>query len=157
VVHFHPESLGKDFMSIPEIKEIRFFLQLAKQGLLITGETKKQVQKLMIKMKEQSGINKIVILLRIFELLSTSKDFQVISASYINENYHMPDQSRINNIFTFSFNNVKNKVTIEELAEISNLSVTSCCRYFKSTTKKSYFEFLTEVRLNYACRELLNS
>ncbi|MCT1530168.1 AraC family transcriptional regulator [Sphingobacterium daejeonense] len=157
VVHFHPESLGKDFMSIPEIKVIRNYLIMAQQGLLIIGETKKKVQKLMIKMKEQTGINRIVILLRIFELLSTSKDYEIISASYINENFNKPDQARINNIFTFTFNNFKNKITIEELAEISNLSATSFCRYFKSATKKSYFEFLTEIRLNYACRELLNS
>ncbi|GEM67884.1 AraC family transcriptional regulator [Sphingobacterium mizutaii NBRC 14946 = DSM 11724] len=157
VVHFHPDSLGKDFLGIPEAKEVRNFLQIAKQGLLITGETKDKAKKLMLKMKSEVGINKIVILLRIFELLSKSKEYEIISSSYINENFQKLDEKRINNIFTYTFNNFKRKILIEELAEISNLSVTSFCRFFKTATKKSYFEFLTEIRLNYACRELLNT
>ncbi|WP_433896634.1 AraC family transcriptional regulator [Sphingobacterium mizutaii] len=157
VVHFHPDSLGKDFLGIPEAKEVRNFLQIAKQGLLITGETKNKAKKLMLKMKSEVGINKIVILLRIFELLSKSKEYEIISSSYINENFQKLDEKRINNIFTYTFNNFKRKILIEELAEISNLSVTSFCRFFKTATKKSYFEFLTEIRLNYACRELLNT
>lgn len=45
----------------------------------------------------------------------------------------------------------------KKMAELSNLSVTSFCRFFKNLTQKSYYDFLTEIRINHACRLLINT
>ncbi|NGM61325.1 AraC family transcriptional regulator [Sphingobacterium sp. SGG-5] len=157
VMHFHPECLGRDFLSLPETKSIQRLVTLANQGLLIKGETKKKARKLMMKMKDEQGVNKIVFLLRIFDILAHSDEYEIISSNYSNTKFNKIDENRMNKIFTYTFSNFKSKILIEELAELSNLSITSFCRYFKMTTSKSYFDFLTELRLNYACRLLINS
>lgn len=157
VMHFHPDCLGVDFLSLPETKNFKRFLALANQGLLIKGEAKSKIKKQLFKMKDVEGLHKIVLLLRIFDILNKSQDFEVISSNYVNVNYNKLDESRMNKVFTYTFRNFKNKVHIEDLAELSNLSVTSFCRYFKNITQKSYFDFLTELRLNYACRLLVSS
>lgn len=157
VVHFHPECLGRDFLSLPETKSVQRLVTIANQGLLILGETKRKAKKLMMKMKDEQGVNKIVFLLRIFDILAQSDEFEVISSNYDVTKFNKIDENRMNKIFTYTFSNFKSKIQIEELAEISNLSMTSFCRYFKMTTNKSYFDFLTELRLNYACRLLINS
>lgn len=157
VMHFHPDCLGVDFLSLPETKNFKRFLALANQGLLIKGEAKSKIKKQLFKMKDVEGLHKIVLLLRIFDILNKSQEFEVISSDYVNVNYNKLDESRMNKVFTYTFSNFKNKVHIEDLAELSNLSVTSFCRYFKNITQKSYFDFLTELRLNYACRLLVSS
>ena len=157
VLHFHPDSLGKEFLHIPETSDLLKLLNTSKSGLYIVGETKAQIRNLMVKMHESSRLRKIIFLLEIFELLASSCEYKLISHEYAQHKYNSIDEERMNNIFNYTFKNFQEKIYIEDIANIANLSVTSFCRYFKQMTNKSYFDFLTEVRLNHACRLLINS
>ncbi|ERJ57439.1 AraC family transcriptional regulator [Sphingobacterium paucimobilis] len=157
VLHFHPESLGHNFLNLPETLKVQKLLALARQGMIVQGDSKKKVIKLMEKMKESQGINKIVYLLKIFDLLSNNTDYEIISPNYAAESSDSFDSDRVNKIFNYTFNNFEKNISLETMAELSNLSVTSFCRFFKNLTQKSYYDFLTEIRINHACRLLINS
>ncbi|SFT08587.1 AraC family transcriptional regulator [Sphingobacterium wenxiniae] len=157
VLHFHPEAFGHNFLNLPETKKIPKLLDLARQGLIIKGESKKKIIKLMHRMKESIGITKIVYLLRIFDLLSYNIDFEIISANYASAGSNTWDEDRLNKVFNYTFNNFEKNINLEQIAELSNLSVTSFCRFFKNMTQKSYYDFLTEIRINHACRLLINT
>ena len=51
--------------------------------------------------------------------------------------------------------NYKKEISLEEIASIANMSATSFCRYFKLMTNKTFFEFLTEIRISHVCRALV--
>jgi AraC-like DNA-binding protein len=51
--------------------------------------------------------------------------------------------------------NYSQSITLEQIAAISNLTVTSFCRYFKLMTNKTYYDFLTEIRISNACHFLI--
>lgn len=157
VLHFHPESLGINFLNLPETLKIQKLLVLARQGIIIHGNSKKKIIKLMNKMKESDGINKIVYLLKIFDLLSDNTDYSIISPNFATLTSDNFDAERINKVFTYTFNNFEKNITLEKMAELTNLSVTSFCRFFKNLTHKSYYDFLTEIRVNHACRLLINT
>lgn len=157
VLHFHPESFGPNFLNLPETIKIQKLLNLAKQGLIIHGESKEKIIKLMTKMKDSIGIKKIVYLLKIFELLSINTEYEIISSNYDNSMCNTFDEDRINKVFNYTFDNFEKNITLEQVAELSNLSVTSFCRFFKKLTQKSYYDFLTEIRINHACRLLINT
>ncbi|MES2277211.1 MAG: AraC family transcriptional regulator [Bacteroidota bacterium] len=61
----------------------------------------------------------------------------------------------MNTIFEYTFNNYHKKVVLEDVAGIINMGKHSFCRYFKSKTKKTYIQFLMEVRIGHACRLLV--
>ncbi|RYE89870.1 MAG: AraC family transcriptional regulator, partial [Cytophagaceae bacterium] len=65
------------------------------------------------------------------------------------------DVQRINKVCNYTLSNYKKEITLEEVASLSNLSVTSFCRYFKLITKKTYYDFLLEIRISQACRLLI--
>ncbi|WPP51899.1 helix-turn-helix domain-containing protein [Catalinimonas niigatensis] len=65
------------------------------------------------------------------------------------------ETQRLDKIYTYTFTHYKNDISLEEIASIANLSVTSFCRYFKQMTKKTYYDFLIEVRISHACRALI--
>lgn len=50
--------------------------------------------------------------------------------------------------------NFKEEISLEQIANIADLSPTSFCRYFKNITKKTFVEVLIEFRLQYACQLL---
>jgi len=53
-------------------------------------------------------------------------------------------------------NNFKRKITLEEVACLTNKSVSAFSHYFKNVTKTTYINFLTQIRISHAC-ELLKS
>ena len=52
--------------------------------------------------------------------------------------------------------NFTDDITLKEAAEIANMNETAFCRFFKSTTLKTFTQFLNEVRIGYACKLLLH-
>ena len=157
VLHFHPECLGKDFLNVSETQGINKLNELAKNGLIIQGKSKEQIRQLMWEMKPESGLNKIIYLLRIFNILLENQEYEILSNSIEYSKLNKLDETRVDKIFSYTLKNFKDKISIENIARLTNLSVTSFCRYFKMTANKSYFDFLTEVRLNHACRLILET
>jgi AraC-like DNA-binding protein len=45
---------------------------------------------------------------------------------------------------------------LQEVANLSHMSVPAFCHYFKKCTQKTYINFLNDVRIGYACRMLTN-
>lgn len=157
VMHFHPECFGRAFLLSPEMQSIHNLFELAKGGLQINGETKNRVKHMLFAMMEKNGLEKLIALLEIFNLIVHSKDFRSISANYVSFKSDKIDKERIDKILDFTFRNFRKKITIDEVAALAALSTTSFCRYFKLITQKSYLDFLTEIRLNHACRLILDS
>lgn len=157
VLHFHPECLGKEFLSVSETQEILKLSQLSKNGLIIHGETKKRVREQMEVMKDSDGLEKMIHLFQIFRMLASTDDYDILSNSFAHNKLNKIDEGRMDKVFSYTLKSFRGKICVEDVAMLCNLSSTSFCRYFKMITNKSYFDFLTEVRLNHACRLIIDS
>ena len=51
--------------------------------------------------------------------------------------------------------NFRRNIALEEIADVANLSKSAFCRYFKRASKKTYNDFLYEIRIQYACKLLI--
>ncbi len=155
VIHFLPHCLGQDLLQLPEAHLIPKLYERAKQGLIIKGKTKAKLAKLMEEALTSVNLKKLSILLSILSVLSESEECETITSSYTFFQSNKFDTNRINKICTYTLSNYKREITIKEIASISNFSITSFCRYFKLMTKKTYYDFLTEIRISHACRMLI--
>ena len=50
--------------------------------------------------------------------------------------------------------NYKEKIKLEEVASLANLSVSAFSRFFKSRANKSFSDFISDVRISHACKLL---
>lgn len=157
VVHFLEDIWGDRFIELPENKFIKELYKKAKKGLIIKGEAKKQVIFLMTKMLAEKDFKKIICLLEALYIISSSNDVELLSSSVSNNNYNESETKRINDIYQFSLNNFKRKISLEEIADVANISTNSFCRYFKNKTLKTYSQFLIEVRVGHACKLLIEN
>lgn len=157
VLHFRQDCLGESLLSLPEAYLLPRLFERAKNGLMIQGRTKEKLAELMYDSLEATNLDRIILLLSILKLLAEAEDVETIAlpheaAPQSNEF----DTGRLDKIYTYTLSHFKKEITLEEIAAIANLSVTSFCRYFKLMTNKTYYNFLTEIRVSHACRLLVD-
>ncbi|MDY0906368.1 AraC family transcriptional regulator [Pedobacter sp. CFBP9032] len=158
VMHFLPDCLGKHLMNLPEAYLLPKLLEKAKVGMKIHGKAKEKLVLLMRAAIDATNLDRIIILLSILKTLAETDEYQTIVTS--KNTFYQSNESetlRINKICNYTLSNYKNDITLDEVASLSNLSVTSFCRYFKLMTKKTFYDFLIEIRVSHACRFLIEN
>jgi len=156
-IHFTLDCFGNQFLHLPELKTISDLLGKARKGLKITGPTKQIVIEKMERIVKAKGVMRITLLLEMLYLITASKNYRPLASSGFTESYDVTNTDRINDIYTYTFNNFKDKISIKKIASVASISQHSFCRYFKKRTLKTYWQFLLEVRIGYACRLLIEN
>lgn len=155
VIYFDYDFLGEKFFNSPELKSLNVLLEKAKQGIKITGNTRFQVKELITRLSYSKGISSIITLLTILGKIANTKEKQYINSMYQPVKIEAAEATRLNKIFHHTLTNFHKKISLTEIASVANLSPKAFCRYFKSKTRKTFYNFLLEVRVAHACNLLL--
>jgi YesN/AraC family two-component response regulator len=125
--------------------------------LQITGKTRQRVAELLEGLLHTDNTHRIILLMEALSIISDCK--QLIPLSSIGFKYEMVenDKTRINVIYEYSLKNFKRPIQLEEIANVANISPNSFCRYFKSKTRKTFSQFLIEIRVGHACKLLIEN
>jgi AraC-like DNA-binding protein len=154
VIQFLEDFLGENFFSLREFAHIRKMLNQATLGLKFFGDTLAEVTHRLRKMKNMNATSSILELLNILDLLARSEEFvKLNSVNYVID-VHEKSSQKINRVYHYTIEHFREPISLSEVASLTNHSPASFCRYFKTRTRKSYFQYLTEIRIAYAC-ELL--
>lgn len=153
-IKFVPDIFGSQFFNIPETKGIKELLSKCNCGLKLTGKTKNSLPTTIEKMLVASPGKKLVYLLSMLEEIAESKEYIPLSSTGFIKSPGDMDKDRIKLVFEYTFNHYNEKITLNQVAALLNMTMQSFCRYFKNKTKKTYIQFLMEVRIGYACRLL---
>lgn len=156
VIYF-PEDIIKNLSDESDVvKPVQDLFKKASRGMQFYGDTNKKVAAILQAINQTTGLQKIIHLLNIIEILASSKEYELLaSVSYKNE-YDEKDASRIASVYQFLIHNFHRNITLQEVAAVSNMSPTAFCRFFKSRTQKSFVEFLNELRIGHAVKLLQN-
>jgi len=153
-IHFTDDFLGKEFFELPEMKMVRRLMDKSALGIEILGKANQYVKSKLIKMDDLSPTKRLMSVLEILVYLSTSKDLRpVLSKAFTAKN--TTDTDRIDEVFQFIMQNYKQEIYIEQIAEKLNMSIASFSRYFKHHTRKTFSQYITEIRISHACRLLM--
>lgn len=154
VIYFPDDFLGNSVFAMDEFAEIAQVLQKSDRGIEITGKTNQAIRSMMQELIFMKGGQSIIQLLQILNRMVDSEDCKPITqACYINLNKES-ETDRMGQVYEYVMKNFKEKITLEEVSEIANLSVSAFSRYFKTRVNKSFSDFLSEVRISHACKLL---
>nr|WP_241265114.1 AraC family transcriptional regulator [Algoriphagus aestuariicola] len=154
VIYFPDNFLNNSVFQLDEFETIAAMLKKSLRGIEIKGKTNILVRQLMVDLLEIRGVKSIVQLLKILQAIAESSDCKLIAdAAYINTNKES-EKDRMGQVYEYVMHNYQSKVSLEDAAQLSNLSVSSFSRFFKSRMNKSFTDFVTEVRISHACKLL---
>jgi AraC-like DNA-binding protein len=157
VVHFYENFWGDAFLALPEMKEIKQLLQIARSGLRLSNEGQREIAPLLEKMPDASGLDKMLLLIKILKIAAQKKEYSIIASKGFVYDISDENDIRIKKVYEFTIQNYDREITINEVAELVNLTKESFCRFFKKIARKTYFQFLIEFRIGMACRMLVES
>jgi AraC-like DNA-binding protein len=157
VAHFCENFWGDTFLQLPENKMIKTVLDKARRGIKVTGKTKLVVADLLEKMLKAEGSERIILLMEALNAIAACSQVVVLSSIGFRHQYNAEENDRINAIYEYSMANFRNKIHLEQIASVANISPSSFCRYFKSRTNKTYSQFLIEIKVGHACKLLIEN
>ena len=156
VIQFQQNFWGTSFISLPECKPIKELFEASAHGLKITGSAKLLLYDIISRLENLSGLSRIICLAECLQLIEENKEYQILSF-HETKDFNAHNKERIDNIYQYTIEHYYEPITLEKVASIASMSVPAFCNYFKKTTRKTYIEFLNDVRIDNACKLLVDT
>lgn len=153
VVQF-PSDLFSSLIAAPEFGSIKNLLNNSQFGLSITGCTRKTVVDILGQLLVSEGVNKMMLLIKMLDVLSRDKKITFLNTPDYSAQQSQTDK-RINAVYSYVMSFYHRKIGSRDAAQIANMEQSAFCRFFKEKTQKTFVQFLTETRIDHACRLLL--
>ncbi|TXE13412.1 AraC family transcriptional regulator [Algoriphagus aquimarinus] len=155
VIEFSTQ-FSSQFSNLPEAVAVKTLYEKAKQGMIITGETKTRLADLLQKLEPTDSLKNIVLLLDIVRVLSETNEYTTISPGFVTSTLnYVPEHDRLEKVFLFIRNHYSDEIKLDEVAALANFSASAFCRYFKSVTNQTFTEYVNQIRISRACRKMI--
>lgn len=154
VVYFTEGVFGEGFLEMPESRGIKRLLERSKSGLAVSGTTRRLAAKLVQEMAGHQGMQRVIDLVQLLHLLSGSDELAPICSAGFMPELPDVDGERLRRVTEHVQQHLAEPILRDEMAALASLSPAAFSRFFKSRTGKTFQDFVTELRIGYACRLL---
>jgi AraC-like DNA-binding protein len=151
VAHFNKDIFGKDFLQNPEIRAINKLLHKT-EAYALDKKLKTEIGHQLKNINTAKGATRFLLLLDVINKISSSNLCRCITQDFNLGKKNI--NPAIEKIIDFSFKHYLEPVKLVDVAATVKMSIPTFCRFFKSNIKKTYFQFLQELRINQACKLL---
>jgi len=153
VIQFLPNCWGEGFLALPESRSVRLLLDQSLQGIQLNQQFAAEIAVELELLQKETGMKRLLSLTAILHRIATEQDFVSLSNLPAEKVSHR-HQERIDAVFQYSQEHFSEKITLSSVAGLANMTVPAFCQYFKKRTRKTYIDFLTEIRIGNACQQL---
>lgn len=154
--YFTEDAFGDKFFTLTETKEINDLLLNSKKVLFCSDQEVKNLKENFLNITKTKGFGKLRLFFDILHTISGLQGLTQLSKTTYEQRNTEKYGTRINDIFDFVIHNYDKNISLKEAAKKASLSTTAFCRFFKERTRKSFTEFVNEVRVGEACKLLAN-
>jgi AraC-like DNA-binding protein len=155
VIYFDENFLGHDFLYRSETYKIKQLFLKAQRGMEIVGQTAEETRSCMQQLVTAEDFERILLLLGLLNLLANSSEYNLLATEGYSNLLEEAESDRMNKVHAYVMKNFREKISLDEVAAIANMSPSSFSRYFKMHANKTFSDFLTEIRIGYACKLLV--
>ncbi len=157
VIQFPEDFLKGQITNYPEFQLIAKLLQRASRGISFSNEFAATVSRKILKIAKKNGFERIMLLQELLQLLAQTNEYKLLAGELYQAENHNFTNERLTKVMHFLTTSYQNKIELKKVAEIANLHPSAFCRYFREKTGKSLLEFISDMRIGYACRLILEN
>ncbi len=139
-------------------RSIRFMLDKARKGLAFPEAAIRKVYPRIVGMSSiKDGWQASIELLQILHELSECEGARTLATSAYAKIIVESDSRRVLKVKEYINKNYQDEIRLATLADIAGMTPTSFSRFFRQHTGKSLSDYIIDIRLGYATRELVDT
>ena len=101
VIYFNPDWLTENHLNSPNLAKLRTLLEDMQRGVKILGKAKKKVIKDIYKLKSGTGLERIITILDILQIISTSAEYECLASEGYSSSYNQRGLKRIDEVYKY--------------------------------------------------------
>ena len=150
IIKFLKSPEGINIFEMPEFFDIQKLLRRSQKGLIFSQNIASKVHKLIVEISENNNFQRMINLLQLLQILAQEEDVLELSTLNFSQKIQSSSENRLQKVINHVFKNYAEEISLEEIAELSNMTVPAFCRFFKNSTNKTFINFLNEFRVGKA-------
>jgi len=156
VLQFNSDVLSQQLLALPEFKNISKALNYSERGIQVIGHTLNEVSEIMLQLPYMNNFDRIMNFYRLMNIIGKSDTIvQLASSEYLRKRLNTGSR-RISMIHEFLMNNYLDNIELEQLAGLVNMAKGSLCHFFKMNMGMTIFEYLNQIKVDFACNLLMD-
>ncbi|MDE5904965.1 AraC family transcriptional regulator [Duncaniella sp.] len=157
-IQFSSDLFGSSFLAKTQLSSIRRMLDLSSNGIAFTVESIMRVyHKLDNLTKIESGFYRMLELMSILYELAEDGHYRKLSSSSFASLKPTGDSRRVQKVQDHINKHYKEDIRLNDLADLVGMTPTAFSRFFKLRTGRSISDYVIDIRLGHASRQLVDS
>ncbi|MDB5139523.1 MAG: melR [Mucilaginibacter sp.] len=156
-IFFNPSGKLAALFSLPEMKTVKTFMEQSRNGFKISDSNYADTAKRIENIQSANGAEQLSLFIELLHIISINTSLIPLSSGNYTYSMTDPEGMRIATVYNYIMNNYKSALTLENVAAQAHLTPTAFCRYFKKHTRHTLVNFVNRIRVNEACKLLVNN
>jgi len=157
VVHFNKDFLGADFLNAHEMRAISELLDKSRYGIKFINPEKKVLKGIQKLNTLESGFKRTLKFIQILNRLAHHTKTELLSSEGFVNSFKQNTNKNLDKTFEYIFENFAQPISLNDVASIANMNPSAFSRFFKRVNRKTFSRYLNEVRIGYACKQLIEN
>ncbi len=157
-IQFSKDLFGESFLAKTQLATIRHMLEMSANGIAFNNCSIMRVYNRLDNLtKIDSGFYRMLELMAILHELAEEGSYRRLSSSSFASHKPAGDSRRVQKVQDYIDQKYKEEIRLSDLAELVGMTPTAFSRFFKLRTGRSISEYLIDIRLGHATRQLVDS
>jgi len=155
-LQFSNNILFPQLLALPEFKHVKKALDLSERGIQIVGQTLNEVSEIMLQLPYLNNFDRINNFFRLMDIIGKSdSNIPLASEEFMRKRFTTGNR-RIALLHDYLMNHYREEIDLKRLAELVHMAEGSLCRLFKMNVGTSIFEYLNQIKVEFACKLLMD-
>lgn len=154
-IFFNPTGFIEQLLAFPEMRGIKKFINSSGFGLQASEKDAAILAEYFLKIRNSSAGFRLAYFIELLQIMANLKKWKYLSSESFEYAISDMEGLRMNDVYQYTMEHFTENIALEQIAAVVYLTPQSFCRYFKKHTSKTYIHFLNEVRVNEACKRLM--
>jgi AraC-like DNA-binding protein len=155
-LQFTDVVLCPQLLALPEFKYVKIALALSERGIQIVGQTLNEVSELMLQLPYLKSFDRILYFFKLMDIIGRSDtNIHLASKEYIKKRLDTGNK-RIVEIHEYLMKNYREEINLKKISGLVNMAEGSLCRFFRMNMGMTLFDYLNQIKTEFACNLLMD-
>lgn len=153
-IQFHNDLFHESLLTRRIMSPIKEMFNRSIHGILFSKKTAEALSSRLIKISKLDGMDYFLEIISILHDLAISRNQRLLSTFTVDYDT-FEDYDKMKIVYEYIQKNFADKITLDEVSTVANMSSISFNRFIKKRTGKTFVNYLNDVRVGYAARWLV--